>query len=220
MLFIALGRVFYLDQNAFESLFLRLPLWFSGMFFVLLYVGLTFFIWVGPKDVLRIAAALAFGPYISTLLVWVAEAINVVVLFNMSRRLGRDYVGGRLKGRMLRVERAVSESGFWSIFFLKLTPVVPLRFLDLGFGLTGISFKKYWTISALATPLRIFFLQFFLALGVEMIMDPSRLQTYLYSHPFIFRVTTGYLLLSVVMMFVVKGRGNSSSGKRVEQGQS
>ena len=202
LLFLSLGKVFSFDQAVFESFFRRFPIVPSSVIFVVLYVVLTFFIWLGPKDILRIVSALVYGPYLSTLLVWVAEAINVVVLFAMSRRLGRQYVEQKLKGRMARLDETVSHTGFWSIFFLKLTPIVPFRFLDLGFGLTSISLKKYWTISALATPLRIFYLQFLLALGLETVLNPDKLRAYFETNPLVMKLCFAYLVLSVVVMVV------------------
>jgi uncharacterized membrane protein YdjX (TVP38/TMEM64 family) len=202
VLFLSLGHFFSFDQAAFESFFRGIPVVSSSIVFVVLYVVLTFFIWLGPKDIFRIVSALVYGPYLSTLLVWVAEAINVVVLFTMSRRLGRQYVEQKLKGRMAQLDETVSSTGFWSIFFLKLTPIVPFRFLDLGFGLTKISLKKYWTISALATPLRIFYLQFLLALGLETVLNPEKMTAYLEANPLVMRLCFAYLVLSVVVMLV------------------
>ncbi len=202
LVFLSLGHFFSFNQTSFESFFRGIPVIPSSIVFVILYVVLTFFIWLGPKDIFRIASALVYGPYLSTLLVWIAESINVVVLFTMSRRLGRQYVEQKLKGRMAQLDETVSNTGFWSIFFLKLTPIVPFRFLDLGFGLTKISLKKYWTISALATPLRIFYLQFLLALGLETVLNPEKMTAYLEGHPLVMQLCFAYLVLSVVVMLV------------------
>jgi len=201
-LFLSLGNVFSFEQTAVESFFRRIPLVSSSIVFVVLYVVLTFFIWLGPKDIFRIVSALVYGPYLSTLLVWIAEAINVIVLFTMSRRLGRQYVEQKLKGRMAQLDETVSNTGFWSIFFLKLTPIVPFRFLDLGFGLTKISLKKYWMISALATPLRIFYLQFLLSLGLETVLNQDKMTAYLEANPLVMQLCFAYLVLSVVVMVV------------------
>lgn len=204
--FLYLGRVYSFSEQDLRSYLGHFPLLASGAVFVVLYAALTFFIWVGPKDILRIVAAVVYGPYLSTLLVWTGEMANAVLLFSLSRRLGRGFVESRLKGRMDRMDRAIAETSYWWIFLLRMTPIVPFRFQDLGFGLTRISLKKYLAIAMIASPPRVFFLQFFLALGFETVRDPDRLTAYLTENPLVFGLTAAYLLVSVVMMFIIKGR--------------
>ena len=68
------------------------PLVFSSFIFVILYIVVTFFVWVVAKDVFRLVSALVFGPYISALLIYLGEMCNAFILFHFSRKLGQDFV--------------------------------------------------------------------------------------------------------------------------------
>ena len=203
-LFLALSRFVHFDQQTFQTYLQGFSLFWAGLVFIVLYVGLTFLVWVGPKDVLRVVGALLFGPYISTLIVWVGEMGNACVMFSFSRHFGRGYVAERMPGNMRRLDEVIAEKSVWSIFFLKFFPVVPFRFLDLAFGLTRISLKKYLLISAVASPLRIFVIQFFIALGVDTVLNPAKLSAYLQEHPTIFSAVGLYLAGAFVMIAVFK----------------
>lgn len=173
---------------------------------------MTFFIWLGPKDIFRITAALVYGAALSTLLIWTAEMINAVVLFSFSRNLGRGYVETKLGAGIRHLDQTIAETGFWQIFLLRLFPIIPLRFLDLGFGLSRISLKKYFTISLVGTPLRIFVVQFFLVLGVETLMNPDLLQRYLLENKAVFWFSFVYLVGSVMTIFILKKKMGAKAG--------
>lgn len=204
--FLCLGKFFSVDKETYQSFLSGFPVAVSGFIFVILYVIVTFFIWVGPKDILRIIAAVVYGVGLSTFLVWIAEMTNVVVLFSFSRRLGQAHVAGQLSARLKRLDQTIAGTSFWRIFFLRLFPVVPLRFLDLGFGLTRISLKKYFTISFLGTPLRIFFVQFFLTLGTDTLMNPGKLRDYLAGNKVALWMSFIYLAGSVLTIFILRSR--------------
>ncbi|MCK5580566.1 MAG: TVP38/TMEM64 family protein [Candidatus Omnitrophica bacterium] len=219
VVFFNLGKFFAFDEGLVQNFFLNIPVVLSGVIFILVYVVSTSLIWFGPKDILRIVAAGVFGAYLSTLLIWLAELGNVFVLFMLSRRLGRDFVASKLHGGMKRLDQTIAETSFWSIFCFRLFPIIPLRVLDLGFGLTKISFKKYFWISFIGTPLRIFVIQFFLAILIKTGMslhqfeqDPfaamgsmhNILNQYLNDHPGILFVCFFYLLGSIVTIFILR----------------
>ena len=207
--FLAIGRVFHFDPASLQSYLRGVPAIWSGLIFVFLYVGLTFLVWVGPKDVLRVAGAFVFGPYWSTAIIWAAELGNACVMFSMSRHFGREYVAERMPGRMRRLDEMMADRSFWKIFFLKFFPVVPFRFLDLAAGLTRIPLKRYLLISAVASPLRLFVIQFFIAIGVDTVLNPVRLSAYLQDNPVIFFAVGLYLAGAVIMVFVL---GKKSPG--------
>lgn len=208
-----LGRYFHLDRALIQEKLSRFPLIFSGIVFVIVYVVSSSVVWLGPKDVLRLAAVFVYGPYVSTVFVTVAELGNLPIMFLLSRRMGRPFVAERLKGGMKEVDQAIAETSFGMIFFLKLLLFIPLRFLDLGFGLTQISLLKYFFISLLATPLRIFVVQFFWSLGMETVMNPNKFSQYLLNHPQIMLGTGLYFVGSLVMVGVMKGRADARRGK-------
>lgn len=199
--FLLIGTFLPFDQAVIERFLARMPVALSGTVFVALYVVLSFFIWIGPKDIFKIVGAVLYGPYLSSVLVYIAEMLNVIALFLLSRCLGRAYVASRLRGRMQQVDQAIADTSFLSIFLLRFFPVIPFRFLDLGFGLTKISLRKYLTIAALGSPLRIFVVQLFLSLGWEVVSDPLRFADYLLAHPGVFGASLVYLIGSFVAVF-------------------
>ena len=179
VIFLCLGKFFSVNKEMCQAFLADFPVVLSGFIFIFLYVVVTFFVWLGPKDIFRITAALVYGAGLSTVLVLIAEMINAVVLFSFSRKLGRDYAAGKMGAGLRRLDHTLAKTDFWRVFLLRLFPIVPLRVLDLGFGLTQISLRKYFIISLVGTPLRIFFVQFFLALGMDTILNPEKLRNYL-----------------------------------------
>jgi uncharacterized membrane protein YdjX (TVP38/TMEM64 family) len=161
------GRFFQLDIDHSRAFFAQYPLLWSGLIFIVLYVVGTFFIWFGPKDVLRVAAVFIFGVLQSSILIYIGEMMNMALLFGLSRKMGRPFVAARARGRMKRLEEAASQTSPPAVFFLKFYPIMSLRLLDMGFGLTRIAFIKYACMSALATPLRIYIVQYFLEMMIR-----------------------------------------------------
>jgi len=212
VLFLLGGKYFSIDQETCQNFLGNFPLALSAAVFVVLYIVVTSLIWLGPKDIFRIASAFIYGAFFSTLLVWIGEMGNVIVLFMLSRKLGRGYVEKRLKGGMKHLDETIAETSFWSIFFLKAFPIVPLRFLDLGFGLTKISLKKYFIISALGSPLRIFFLQFFLSLGVETATNPYKMAEYLNENPLIWKICFFYCIGCFALIYFMKRKSRRQKG--------
>lgn len=206
VLCLSLGIIFKVDPQIIQGQLQQFGYGPSVAIFLILYVGLTFLVWVGPKDILRIVGAALYGPYWSTLIVWFGEMGNAVVMFSLSRRLGREYVEQRLHGRWKDMDEAIARTSFWSIFFIRFFPVIPFRFSDLGFGLTRISLKKYLLICAVGSPLRIFIIQLFLSVGLKTVLQPALLADYLSAHPTLRLVVNLYLIGTFILIFVLKKR--------------
>jgi len=169
---IYLGRIFQFDIEHYRKIFSSYPVFVSFLIFVLLYVLTTTFIWFGPKDVFRISGAILFGPYISTVFVCVSEFINAVILFLLSRNLGREYVQEKFRIKQEQIKKANNTKGFWGIFALRVNLLIPLRFLDLSFGLSQVSLKKYLFVSFLSLPFRILLQQYiFSTVGMGLFTD-------------------------------------------------
>ena len=122
----------------------------------------------------------------------------------MSRRLGRGFVEQKLRGRLKQLDETIADTSFWSIFFLRFFIIIPFRFLDLFMGLTKISLRKYFFIALIGSPLRVFFLQYFLSLGMETIVDVNKFSAYMESHPFIAVAAIVYTAGAFVAIFVMK----------------
>jgi uncharacterized membrane protein YdjX (TVP38/TMEM64 family) len=194
-----LGKAFHVDLDRVHAWLTQYPLWISGTCFVVIYVGITTLLWVGTIDFFRTTAAFLFGPYWSTLFVYIAEIFNASILFTISRKLGREFVEQKfhLQGKDLKYTR---NSGFWWALALRMNPLVPFRFMDLGFGLTQLPFPKYFSAVVLGSPLRIFWLQFIIAgVGEIMFQDKAALMNYLLGHMNILLLSGVYFLIVLLL---------------------
>lgn len=202
------GRFFKIEMQDLKVYLQRFSILKAGGIFIALYVIVTFFIWLS-KDVFRIAAAVIFGANLSTLFIWIGECINAVILFHFSRFMGREFIEKKFfkeKEQRLK-ERLSSERGFLSLFFFRVVPLVPFRFLDLIMGLSSISFRKYFLVVMLGSPIRIYWLQFILAaLGISVFKEPQALMQYLLNHKIIFFVSLVYLILAIILGFKLAGK--------------
>jgi len=158
-----LGSRFDIEFEEIKEILHKYPLWLSGIIFVIFYVITTTFMWFGPKDVFRISAAFLFGAYVSTLFVWIAEMIDAVIMFYLSRLLGQNYVEQKYRIKEGQLAKAKSKTSALEIFAWRINPLIPFRIMDLGFGITKVNFRKYYIVIVAASLPRIFWLQYIMA---------------------------------------------------------
>lgn len=202
-----IGRFFHFDATSLQSYLKKFPLYYCGLIFVILYVIVTFFIWLS-KDVFRFSAAILFGATLSTLLIWLAEMINAFILFYLARRLGREFVEDSLSAKFSHLDEKLGKTNFLWLFLFRSVPLIPFRFLDLGTGLTKISFRRYFLAVILGSPLRIFWVQYALAgVGEAIFKNPYALAEYLLANKPLFLFSLIYLALVVVVARKLKHKG-------------
>jgi len=198
-----LGRFIQPDLEYYRNLLSQYPLAISGILFVCLYVFVTFFIWFGAKDVFRIASAVLFGPYISTLFVWLGETLNAAILFQLSRKLGRDFVVEKFRLDARELHHFQADSDFLGIIAIRINPLIPFRFMDLGFGLSKMAFRKYLVAIIIASPFRILWLQYILSgIGESIFQNPALVLNYLVENPRVMLYSYVYFLLVIVLTIV------------------
>ncbi len=198
---IVLGRFFNVTLDDVRSFFTQFPIIVSGIVFVLLYVVATTFILFGPKDILRTAAAFIFGPYVSTAFVWIGEVCNAVILFSISRSLGREYVQAKFNLKSETIE-GVQHQGMsaFGIFVLRINPLIPFRLMDLSFGLSRVDLKKYISVCVIGSIPRIFWLQYIIhGVGANMFKDMASVQQYLLDNRAVLLYSLTYFLLIIVL---------------------
>ena len=214
LIFIIAGKFFNVDLDQSREFFERLPIVFSSVIFVVLYVVGTFFIWFGPKDILRVASLFVFGVVWSTVLIYIGESLNMVALFWFSRRFGQPFIEQHARGRIREFKDIASHTSAPVIFFMKFYPIISFRFLDLGYGLTNISFTKYAIISLIASPLRLYVIQFFLDLMIRFGLALNKgmegflehyvdLLYYLAGNPRLFLALSAYTFSSLIFFAVL-----------------
>jgi len=195
-----LGRIFKVDIAFYQDFLSEFPLFLSGLIFVVLYVGTTTFIWFGPKDVLRISSAILFGAVVSTVFVWIGEMINAVVMFHLSRILGREYVQQRFRVKSQELDQMKDDSSLLGLIAWRINPLIPFRLMDLGFGLTQVSFRKYFIAIIAISFFRILWLQFILAgIGANLFNDFSAMLNYFLDNQHVVQYSTLYFLAVIVV---------------------
>ena len=205
-----LGRFFHFNGDNIETSLKKLPLFYASLIFLILYIIVTFFIWLS-KDAFKFIAAILFGAYISTFLIFIAESINAIILFNLSRYLGRGYVEKNLKGKYNNLDQRLGGVNFFWLFLFRSAPLIPFRFLDLACCLTRISFKKYILAVILGSPLRIFWVQYVLTgVGKSIFNNPYVLTEYLMRNRSLFIFSLIYLILVILVAVKIKYREKQS----------
>ncbi len=199
---ILVGQTFKVDFEYFKSKLNSYPLFLSGLIYCSLYVVLTLFIWFGPKDVFRLLGAVLFGASISTVLVWLSEMINAFILFNLSRKLGREFVARKFSVELRDLDQ-IKETNMWGVFALRINLIFPFRLLDLGYGLTRISFRNYFWAVIFASPFRIFLVQSILAVvGLGIFNNPLTVAQEILKQPVILIYTVFYVFLVLILSIV------------------
>lgn len=195
-----LGQVFKVDIRYYQNLLSGYPLAFSGLIFVVLYVGTTTFIWFGPKDVLRVSSAILFGAGVSAVFVWIAEMINAVIMFYLSRTLGREYVRQRFRVKQEALDKIKEDTSLLGIAAWRINPLVPFRFIDLGYGLTSMAFPKYVAGIAVVTFFRILWLQSILAgIGTSLFENVWAMVDYFIKNPHVVQYSMLYFFVVIVL---------------------
>ncbi|MCK9615060.1 MAG: VTT domain-containing protein [Candidatus Omnitrophica bacterium] len=201
---VILGHFFSGNLEKINTFLKKTPLIYSSLVFIMLYVLANFVVFWDVKDLLKPVAAVIFGAYLSTLFIYIAEIINAFLFFNISKILGRDFVEKILKGKFKNFYENLENISFSWIFMLRLLPLIPYRVLDAGFGLSKVSFRKYLAAVILASPPRIFWIQFIMAsvggFSFEKIMQ------YYQKNSLITFLVLIYFIISIVIAFKWKNK--------------
>jgi uncharacterized membrane protein YdjX (TVP38/TMEM64 family) len=207
VLLFAAGIFFRVDPQALGDYLKNLPFQLGGVIYTALYVVVTFFFWFS-KDIFRFLGAVIFGAYYSSLLVFIAESINAVILFFLARYFGREFTKGMLKDSGRGLDRKLEDSNlFWLILF-RAAPLIPFRLMDLAAGLTGITFRRYMLAVILGSPVRIFWLQYIMAgVGLSIFKKPDMLTAYLISHKTVFVLSLAYLFVVATVGLKLRRKG-------------
>jgi uncharacterized membrane protein YdjX (TVP38/TMEM64 family) len=118
--------------------------------FVLVYVAATLIGVPGMPFTLLSPFLFGIGPAFVVMVV--ASAISAALGFLIARYLARDALAERLAGTdgFARLSALVEEHDWAVIPVLRIAPIAPFAVVNYGFGLTGISFWRYFGWSELA----------------------------------------------------------------------
>jgi len=162
LIVVVIGVTFSIDEAKINSLFENFSIGYAALIFVLLYTVGTFAFWT-LKEPLKVVGGILFGAYISTLLIYIAEIINGIVFFKLSRLWGKDFVERKVGGGFKRFYERLEGIRLFKLMLFRANPLIPYRVFDVGVGLSRISLRKFLLAIFVASPPRIFWLQFPLA---------------------------------------------------------
>ena len=133
-------------QGALEVIeYLRSSAW-APVLFVILYTGAVAL--ALPGTILTLTGGAVFGFWGGVLLNSIGANLGANLAFILSRTLGRDGVRYLLRGEniqryMSRLDEVSEKHGFRGLLVLRLIPAVPFNVLNLGPGLTTMSWRTY-----------------------------------------------------------------------------
>jgi len=196
------GTVFSIDDSKVNALFDRVSIGQSAFIFILLYT-LGAFILCTLKEPLKIVGAVVFGPYVSTLLIYISEIINATVFFKLSRVFGKDFVEKKAGGDFKKFYNKVKDLSLIKIIILRANPLFPYRLFNVSFGLSRVSFKKFLLAVVVASPFRIFWLQFPLAAIKDFSL--GKMTSYFQENSAIALAMSLYIIGVFLALFFIKG---------------
>jgi len=182
-----------------------IPLYYSGPLFVALFVVGTFFLWY-LHDPLYVISALVYGAFWGTLFLYIAHLINALIFFQMSAKMGAGFVDKKVSPKYHGIYAAMGRLSFGWLFLLRSVPVIPYRVQDMAFGLSGYSLRKYMLVAALASPLRLFWMQYSLVLFKDFLSLESGVSLKNFSTPetvLAFVTANWFGILSMVFLTIV-----------------
>ena len=115
----------------------------APVIFVVVYTGAT--LALAPAFLLTVAAGAVFGLWRGSALVFVSAALGSSAVYAFASPLARSRLMKWVvrDPRLTAVREAVVDDGVRIMFLLRLSPVVPLVFLNYALALSGVSFRNY-----------------------------------------------------------------------------
>ncbi len=115
--------------------------------FVLLYTAAAAL--ALPGSALTLAGGALFGLWLGLALNWLGATAGATLAFLLARRLGRDFVRRRLKGRVAALDEQAGRHGFRAVLLLRLVPLIPFNALNYGAGISSVRLRDYVAASAI-----------------------------------------------------------------------
>ena len=119
---------------------------FYYILFFILYIVVTAF--ALPIAVLKtLLAGALFGFLPGLILTSFASTIGSALCFALSRFAFKDYVQNKYPAQIKKINDGIEKDGDLYLLFLRLSPIFPFFIINLVFGLTKMSLKKFYIIS-------------------------------------------------------------------------
>ncbi len=102
-----------------------------------------------PRQLVCYAAGVAFGAPVGIPVALAAQLLGCVADLTWARLIGRRWVAARLRGRLARLDAALSRQPFLTVLTLRLLPVGSNLLLNLAAGISGVAVAPFLAASAL-----------------------------------------------------------------------
>jgi uncharacterized membrane protein YdjX (TVP38/TMEM64 family) len=95
--------------------------------------------------VLSATGGFLFGPFRGTVYAIALATVSALVPFSLARRMGRDWVESKLRGKKLGqvYQQTGGSNGFVFIMMMRLVPVLPWEMQNYAAGLTDVSVPTF-----------------------------------------------------------------------------
>lgn len=113
----------------------------GGVALALAYAAVT--LTPAPKNVLSIAAGLAFGFWTALVWVYLGALLGAAITFVLGRALGRDAVERFTGARVAAIDDLLARRGLLAVLGVRLVPVVPFTAINYVAGLTAVRRRDY-----------------------------------------------------------------------------
>ncbi|MEZ5650553.1 MAG: FAD-dependent oxidoreductase [Burkholderiaceae bacterium] len=148
--YLGLGRYFTLEsikaqQAGLAEAFAAKP-WQTALTFFGVYVAVTALSLPGAALLTLLAGAI-FGFGWGLLIVSFASSIGATLAFLAARFVLRDWVKGKLGGKLAAIDRGIEREGAFYLFTLRLVPAFPFWVINLVMGLTSLPVRTFYWVS-------------------------------------------------------------------------
>jgi uncharacterized membrane protein YdjX (TVP38/TMEM64 family) len=108
---------------------------------------------VFPRAVLSVAAGLAFGVALGTVLAVTGTSVGAAGAYFLGRRAGRDVVAEseRGGGKLARADAWLGDHGFVAVLYARLIPIMPFVIVNYACGVSSVRFRDFFTATVVGS---------------------------------------------------------------------
>lgn len=121
----------------------KFGIWAPSIFIALYTLGVIFL----PATPFIVAAGILFGIKYGFIYTIIGSVLSSVILFNISRRLGKEWVENILEKkyfvRLNQYNQKLANNAVWDLVILRIIPFVPLNVLNILMGVSRIKTEDY-----------------------------------------------------------------------------
>jgi len=132
-----------LDIKELRTYLKSFGIWTPIVFIVLYTLG-TIFI---PSTPFMAVAGILFGFKYGLLYTIIGGLLSSIIVFNISRYLGKDWVEKILQHEYLKMihnyNKKLESGAIWDLIILRITPIMPFNILNILMGVSKIQMQDY-----------------------------------------------------------------------------